>query len=157
MENRVEQITLDPAIYGYEGSDKHQNATNVIREIIKEHCFKLHNNEYRGNYIISLSSSEGNLLIITHDSSSKLLDNLVLPMRPLKKIIKDYSIICESYNQAIEASYSPSKIEAIDMGRRGLHNEGAELIIDLLEEKVQLDFDTARKLFTLVHVLFVRG
>lgn len=157
MKNRVQEITLDPTIYGYKGSDKHQNAANVIQDIIKEHSFHLPNNEYQGNYIVSLSSSGGNLLIMASDSDAKPLDNLVLPMRPLRKIMKDYSIICESYNQAIDASLSTSKIEAIDMGRRGLHNEGAELIIDLLDEKLELDFDTARKLFTLVHVLFVRG
>mgnify|MGYP003527852400 CR=1 FL=1 len=77
-------------------------------------------------------------------------------MRPFRRLIKDYFMICESYFQAIRSA-SPSRIEAIDMGRRGLHNEGAEKLEGALEGKIKVDGETARRLFTLVCVLHIRG
>ena len=79
-----------------------------------------------------------------------------LPVRPLRQVIKDYFMICESYFDAIKGA-PPSKIEAIDMARRGLHNEGSELLSEALADRVELDFDTARRLFTLICVLHLRG
>ena len=80
----------------------------------------------------------------------------VLSLTPFKKVIKDYFLICESYYEAIHSS-SPAQIEAIDMGRRGLHNEGSQTLNDRLEGKIEIDFDTARRLFTLICVLHWRG
>ncbi|MEM8798250.1 MAG: UPF0262 family protein, partial [Pseudomonadota bacterium] len=73
----------------------------------------------------------------------------VLSLTPFRAVIKDYFMICESYYEAIRSA-SPSKIEAIDMGRRGIHNEGSQLLMDRLKDKVEVDFDTARRLFTLL-------
>ena len=78
-----------------------------------------------------------------------------LSLTPFKTVVRDYFLICESYYKAIKTA-SPSQIEAIDMGRRGLHNEGAELMTQRLAEKIDIDFDTARRLFTLVCVLHQR-
>jgi uncharacterized protein (UPF0262 family) len=75
---------------------------------------------------------------------------------PFRRIVKDYFSICETYFEAIRTA-SPSKIEAIDMGRRGLHDEGSELLRDRLDSKIEVDFDTARRLFTLICVLHIRG
>jgi uncharacterized protein (UPF0262 family) len=75
---------------------------------------------------------------------------------PFRRIVKDYFTICESYFAAIKTA-PPSQIEAIDMGRRGLHNEGSEMLRDLLSEQIEMDFDTARRLFTLVCVLHIKG
>jgi len=80
----------------------------------------------------------------------------VLSLTPFKRIIKDYFMICDSYYEAIRTS-SPQQIEAIDMGRRGLHNEGSQTLMDRLSGKIEVDFDTARRLFTLVCVLHWRG
>ena len=79
-----------------------------------------------------------------------------LPLGILRKIIKDYFLILDSYFKAIR-TMTPSRIEAIDMGRRGLHNEGAELLRARLAEYVEMDNDTARRLFTLICVLHIRG
>ena len=79
-----------------------------------------------------------------------------LAMSVMRKLVKDYVIICESYHSAIRTA-SPSQIEAIDMGRRGLHNEGSELLMARLKEKIDIDFDTARRLFTLICVLHWKG
>jgi uncharacterized protein (UPF0262 family) len=77
-------------------------------------------------------------------------------LTPFSRIVKDYFLICDSYRQAIRVG-SPSKIEAIDMGRRGIHNEGSEALRARLKGKVDLDLDTARRLFTLICVLHWRG
>lgn len=81
---------------------------------------------------------------------------VTLPMRPFRSLIKDYFLICESYYSAIKTQ-TPSKIEAIDMARRGLHNEGSEVLQDALADRIQMDQNTARRLFTLVCVLHIRG
>ena len=80
----------------------------------------------------------------------------ILSLTPLQRIIKDYFMICESYYEAIRSS-TPSQIEAIDMGRRGIHNDGSQTLMDRLSGKIKIDFDTARRLFTLVCVLYWRG
>lgn len=80
----------------------------------------------------------------------------ILALSPFKKIIKDYFLVCESYFEAIKTA-PPQRIEALDMGRRGLHNEGCELLIARLEGKVTVDYDTARRLFTLLSALHWKG
>lgn len=80
----------------------------------------------------------------------------ILSLTPFRRVIKDYFLICESYYNAIRSA-SPSQIEAMDMGRRGLHNEAAQLLIDRLEGKITVDFDTARRLFTLISSLHWKG
>ena len=80
----------------------------------------------------------------------------ILSLTQFRRIIKDYFMICESYYEAIRSS-TPSQIEAIDMGRRGVHNEGSQTLMDRLDGKIKIDFDTARRLFTLVCVLHWRG
>jgi uncharacterized protein (UPF0262 family) len=79
----------------------------------------------------------------------------VLPLRIFRNVIKDYFWVCDSYFKSIKTA-SPSRIEAIDMGRRALHNEGAELLRSRLAHRVDIDTDTARRLFTLVCVLHIR-
>ncbi len=80
----------------------------------------------------------------------------ILSLTPLRRVVRDYFMICESYYQAIRSA-TPSKIEAIDMGRRGLHNEGSQTLQARLKGKIEVDFNTARRLFTLVCVLHWRG
>ena len=80
----------------------------------------------------------------------------MLPLTPFRSIVKDYFLVCESYYNAIRSA-SPSRIEAIDMGRRGLHDEGSDLLRERLAERVKVDFNTARRLFTLLCVLHIRG
>jgi len=79
-----------------------------------------------------------------------------LSLTPFRRIVKDYFLVCESYYRAIRSA-TPSQIEAIDMGRRALHNEGTDLLLERLKEKLDLDFDTARRLFTLICVLHWKG
>ena len=80
----------------------------------------------------------------------------LLSMTPFRRIVKDYFMICDSYYQAIRTA-TPDRIEALDMGRRAIHDEGSRLLVERLKRKVKVDFDTARRLFTLICVLHWRG
>ena len=92
---------------------------------------------------------------MTRESGGEVVTH-ILSLTPFRRIVKDYFMICESYYEAIRSA-TPSQIEAIDMGRRGIHNEGSQTLLDRLSGKIRLDFDTARRLFTLVCVLYWRG
>jgi uncharacterized protein (UPF0262 family) len=108
-----------------------------------------------GPYRIELSLRDANL-VFAIDAGDGSQHEVVLSVRPLRRVIKDYFLVCESYFKAIRGA-TPSRIETIDMARRGLHNEGSELLTEALAERVEIDHDTARRLFTLVCVLHVRG
>tara|TARA_B100000029_G_C16921786_1_gene721627 strand:+ start:97 stop:543 length:447 start_codon:yes stop_codon:yes gene_type:complete len=105
-----------------------------------------------GPYDLSLSIEENRLVFRIKNIKGDDLPMLVLSLKPYSRLIKDYFMIVQSYDDAVKNG-NPSRIEAIDMGRRGLHNEGAEMLKDRLEEKIKMDFDTARRLFTLICVL----
>lgn len=105
-----------------------------------------------GPYEISLSLEENRLVFRITNAGGDILPMLVLSLKPYKRLIKDYFMIVRSYDEAVKGA-NPSRIEAIDMGRRGLHNEGAEMLIERLEDKIEMDQDTARRLFTLICVL----
>jgi uncharacterized protein (UPF0262 family) len=92
---------------------------------------------------------------VTRESGEQVVTH-ILSLTPVRRVVKDYFLICESYYEAIRSS-TPSQIEAIDMGRRGLHNEGSQTLMDRLSGKIDVDFDTARRLFTLVCVLHWKG
>jgi uncharacterized protein (UPF0262 family) len=99
---------------------------------------------------------ENRFVIDVRSQADDPLQEVTLPLTPFRRLIKDYFTVCESYFNAIKTA-TPSQIEAIDMGRRGLHNEGSELLQERLAGRIEVDFDTARRLFTLVCVLHIRG
>ena len=104
---------------------------------------------------MTLRTEDGRLVFDIADADGQALSSFRLPLTPFRRIIREYFAVCESYFEAIKHA-SPSQIEAIDMGRRGLHNDGSELLKERLEEKARIDFDTARRLFTLICVLHLR-
>ncbi len=110
----------------------------------------------QGPYVLHLAVEENRLVLNINDADERPLDKLRLSIKPFRGLIKDYFTVCESYFEAIKRA-SPSQIEAIDMGRRSLHDEGSEMLRDRLADKVEIDFDTARRLFTLLCVLHIRG
>ena len=124
-------------------------------DLLESNSFELVNG-FAGPYRVELALREANLIFRVGDDLGARRAEVALSMRPFRRLIKDYFLICNSYFEAIKTA-SPSRIEAIDMGRRGLHNEGAEKLADALAGKVELDDETARRLFTLVCVLHVRG
>ncbi len=109
-------------------------------------------NDTNGPYNITLSLKNNSLLFEVNNSNKEKTSYLGLSLTPYKRIIKDYFMIVGSYDEAVRDG-KPSRIEAIDMGRRGLHNEGAELLQERLKDKIILDLNTARRLFTLICIL----
>ncbi|WP_372623655.1 UPF0262 family protein [Falsiroseomonas sp.] len=99
---------------------------------------------------------DGRLILDIRDAEDAPLHALVLALGPFRRLIKDYHLVVESHEKAVSEGGSEARIQAIDMGRRGLHNEGAELLADRLKGRVELDFETARRLFTLVCALHQR-
>jgi len=111
--------------------------------------------EHAGPYHLGLSIEENRLVFDIKDDAGAPLYKFILSLSPFRRIVKEYFDICGSYYQAIKSA-SPSQIEAIDMGRRGLHNEGSEILRERLAGKVEVDFNTARRLFTLICALHVK-
>ena len=110
----------------------------------------------RGPYSLHLGIEENRLVFDIRTEGDEPLDRFTLPLNSFRKIVKDYFMVCESYFEAIKTA-PPSKIEALDMGRRGLHNEGSDILRDRLEGKVEIDGPTARRLFTLICVLHIKA
>ena len=110
----------------------------------------------RGPYTLHLGIENNRLVFDIRTEGGDKLDRFTLPLNSFRKIVKDYFIVCESYFEAIKTA-PPSRIEALDMGRRGLHNEGSDILRDRLEGKIDIDKRTARRLFTLICVLHIRA
>ncbi len=109
-----------------------------------------------GPYGLRLSTAENRLIFDIRQKDDTPIGQVILSLSPFRRLVKDYFLMCESYYEAIRKA-SPSQIEAIDMGRRALHNEGSELLMERLSGKIETDFDTSRRLFTLLCVLHIKG
>lgn len=134
---------------------EHERAV-AIYDLLEENTFHIRDASFTGPYNLHLSLAENRLHLDVRTTEDTPLKKITLPLSPFRGIVRDYFMICESYYGAIKTA-SPSQIEAIDMGRRGLHNEGAELLRERLNSEVEMDVDTSRRLFTLVCVLHIRG
>jgi uncharacterized protein (UPF0262 family) len=119
------------------------------------HFAPLIGTENPGPYSLHLSILEGRLIFDVRDVEGQPLTAIGLALGPFRRLVKDYQMLVDSHIKAVEEGRE-QRIQAIDMGRRGLHNEGAELITQRLAGKIDIDFDTARRLFTLVCVLHQR-
>lgn len=111
--------------------------------------------QYAGPFRVTLRMEENRLAMDIFSEDNRALTIVILPLTSLRRTIKEYFQICDSYFSAIKSA-SPRQIETIDMARRGLHDEGSEILQDRLAEKVKMDFQTARRLFTLICVLQIR-
>ena len=153
--NRLLTVELDASIGPGPSPEAEHERRVAIYDLIAENSFTL-TAQPEGPYHLRLSTADGRLIFDILDAREDRLSLIGLSMSPFRRIVKDYFMICESYYQAIRNA-TPSQIETIDMARRGLHNEGSELLRERLNGKVDVDFDTARRLFTLVCVLHWRG
>jgi uncharacterized protein (UPF0262 family) len=126
----------------------------ALYDLLEENRFAL-KGLFHGPYILHLGNDGERLTFTVCDEIDLQLTRFSLPLAGLRSIIKEYFLICQTYFNAI-STLTPSRIEAIDMGRRGLHNEGAELLRQRLADKVEMDKNTARRLFTLICVLHIR-
>jgi uncharacterized protein (UPF0262 family) len=156
---RIIGVDLDERTILWRSADVEQERRVAIFDLLEGNFFAprtAYGDGYGGPYRIVMRVEEGRLAIDIRKQSEEPLETIILPMASFRRIIRDYFAICDSYYKAIRSA-SPSQIEAIDMGRRGIHNEAAELLQERLAEKIEIDFDTARRLFTLICVLHIRG
>lgn len=149
--NRIISINLPEDDSVIDGLLSKRDRDIALKDLIENSQF-LPANDHNGPYHIDLSIQENRLILTIKNQEKKTLPMLVLSLRPYKRLIQDYFLIVQSYDDAIKEG-KHGRIEAIDMGRRGLHNEGAELLMARLGDKIEMDFDTARRLFTLICVL----
>jgi len=153
--NRLVAVTLDEDSIGRSSSDiEHERAT-AIYDLIEENSFAPVDHD-EGPYALRIGIKENRLVLDIRRENNKPVIAHLLSLTPFKRIVKDYFMICDSYYAAIRIA-TPDKIEAIDMGRRGLHDEGSRILQDAINRKVKVDFDTARRLFTLICVLHWKG
>lgn len=151
----MSDVVLDETIGRSTPDVEHERAV-AIYDLIEENSFQPVGDDAGGPYKLKLSLVESRLVFsVTRENDAAVITH-ILSLTPFRRVIKDYFMICESYYEAIRTS-TPSQIEAIDMGRRGIHNEGSETLRERLAGKIDVDFDTARRLFTLICVLHWRG
>lgn len=153
--NRLVGVTLDQASLGRGSPDQEHERAIAIYDLIERNHFALVGFD-GGPYVAHLALVERRLAFEVRSAEGASLITHHLSLTPFKRIIKDYTMVCDSYYAAIRTA-TPSHIEAIDMGRRGLHDEAAVLLVERLATKVEIDRDTARRLFTLIYALHWKG
>jgi uncharacterized protein (UPF0262 family) len=152
---RLSAITFDEASIARGNANIEHERQVAVFDILEGNRFALEGRE-GGPYSLHLSIIEDRLVFaVTQEGSDETL-TFVLSLTPLRRIMKDYFIVCESYYQAIRTA-PPSRIQAIDMGRRALHDEGSSVLVERLKGKISVDRDTARRLFTLICTLHWKG
>ncbi len=152
---RIVDIQLDERTVVRRNKDIEHERAVAIFDLLEDNHFAPQV-DHPGPYVLRLGLEENRLIFDIRDRDDAELSRVPLSLQPFRRIVKDYFHVCESYFTAIKTA-SPRQIEAIDMGRRGLHNEGSELLRASLAEKIDIDFDTSRRLFTLLCVLHIRG
>src|SRR6201994_2036860 len=153
--NRIVAVTLDEESIGRSGPDIEHERAIAIYDLVEKNLFAPDGAE-GGPFTLHLGITGNRLMFdIRREDATPVVAHL-LSLTPFRRIVKDYFMICDSYYQAIRTA-TPDKIEAIDMGRRGIHDEGSRTLQERLKGKVRVDFETARRLFTLITVLHWKG
>jgi len=153
--SRLVAITLDERSTGTSNANIEHEREVAIFDLLEGNSFALEGRD-DGPYTLNLAIIEDRLVFTVGNEAGETLVTHLLSLTPLKRIMKDYFIVCESYYSAIRNA-PPSRIQAIDMGRRGLHDEGSVILLERLAGKISIDLDTARRLFTLICALHWKG
>ena len=148
---RLAAVTLDEASLGNPNDDVEHERRVAIYDLIEDNKFRPVGHD-GGPYSLQLGISGNRLVFDIRLADGAPLIAHMLSLAPFRRIVKDYFVVCDSYYAAIRTA-TPDRIEALDMARRGLHDEGSRLVMERLKRKVDIDFDTARRLFTLIAVL----
>jgi uncharacterized protein (UPF0262 family) len=152
---RIAEITLDEdTVLRRSPEIEHERAV-AIADLLRENCFAPASGR-EGPFRLHLAIKENRLHLDICSAADNSRETIVLPLGPFRSIVKDYFILCESYYAATRRA-GVAQIEALDVGRRSLHDEGSALLCERLGDKVAIDHDTARRLFTLICVLHLRG
>ncbi|MCC2096267.1 MAG: UPF0262 family protein [Hyphomicrobiales bacterium] len=153
--HRLLRVTLDPASIARGSPDQEQEKAVAIYDLVEQNQFAVPGHP-GGPYALFISLHDAKLALDIRDYNDSSIIVHILSLTPFRRILKDYFLVCETYYEAIRTA-TPAQIEAIDMGRRALHNEGATLLEQRLAGKINCDFDTIRRLFTLVTALHWKG
>ena len=154
-DHRLVDVRLDEATLVRRRPEVEHEQAVALFDLLEDNRFRLKG--AKGPYVLVLSLEDDRLVLDVRAEDDRPLHRFLMSIKPFRRIVKDYFMVCESYYGAIKSGASPSRIESIDMGRRGLHNEGAELLSERLAGKIMIDHDTARRLFTLICVLHIKG
>jgi uncharacterized protein (UPF0262 family) len=153
--NRLVSLVLDQQSIERGTPDQEHERATAIYDLIEENSFSLPDGR-EGPYSLRIGMISQRLVFDIRTEDGQPIITHGLSLSPFRRVIKDYFMICESYYAAIRTA-TAEQIEAIDMGRRGVHNEAAEIVIERLKGKVEVDFATARRLFTLLMALSWTG
>ena len=156
---RITHIDLDQGTIIWRSADIEQERRIAIFDLLEGNLFapqREHADGYAGPYRLTIRVEDGRLAFDIKREDDAPLESVILGLGRFRRPIKDYFAICDSYFQAVRQS-TPQQIETIDMARRGVHNDAAMLLIERLDGKIKVDFDTARRLFTLICVLHIKG
>jgi uncharacterized protein (UPF0262 family) len=156
---RIAKISLDEDTILWRNADVEQERRVAIYDLIEENTFKpmrAVEAGHHGPYALRLAVQDGRLALTIGTEADEPLETLILGLARFRRPIRDYFAICDSYYQAIRKA-TAAEIETIDMARRAIHNDAADLLLERLEGKVETDHLTARRLFTLICVLHIRG
>lgn len=153
--DRLVVVALDEASLAAANADAEHERRVAIFDLLEANTFAVDGAD-AGPYRLRLSIADQRLVLRIDTEADLEVRTLILSLAPLRKVIRDYFLVCDSYHAAIRQA-TAAQIEAIDMGRRGLHDEGSQLLSERLEGKVRVDHDTARRLFTLICALHVRN
>jgi uncharacterized protein (UPF0262 family) len=152
---RIVDLVLDERTVVRRSPDVEHERRIAIYDLLEENYFAPKGSP-GGPYILHLGIEENRLAFDIRTAGEEPHGKVVLSLTPFRRVVKDYFLICDSYYKAVQTA-APAQIEAIDMGRRGVHDDGSQLLRDRLAGKIALDFDTARRLFTLICVLHLKG
>jgi uncharacterized protein (UPF0262 family) len=153
--DRLVAVTLDEDSISSTSRDVEHERAVAIYDLLEENSFAPHGGA-EGPFTLRLSITGSRLMFDIRRSDGTPVIAHLLSLSPLSRIVKDYYTVCDSYYAAIRTA-TPDRIEALDMGRRALHDEGSQILLERLKRKVSVDFGTARRLFTLICVLHWRG
>jgi uncharacterized protein (UPF0262 family) len=159
VDPRISHIELDEATILWRNADIEQERRIAVFDLIEENLFRPVRAAaagHAGPYRLRLAVSDGRLVMDIADGENQPLETLILGLGRFRRPVRDYFAICDSYYQAIRKA-TAQEIETIDMARRAIHNDAAEILLERLDGKVETDFPTARRLFTLICVLHIRG
>ena len=153
--DRLVAVTLDENSIGRSNADVEHERAVAIYDLLEENTFAPQG-DADGPFALHLSVTGTRLVFDVRRADGSPIMAHLLSLAPLRRIVKDYFTVCDSYYAAIRTA-TPDRIEALDMGRRALHDEGSTVLMERLKRKVEVDFDTARRLFTLICVLHWKG
>jgi uncharacterized protein (UPF0262 family) len=155
IKDRLTGITLDQGSIARANVNIEHEREVAIYDLLDGNSFALEGRD-EGPYKLSIGMVDDRLALAVSDAAENPIVTHHLSLTPFKRIMKDYFMVLDSYYQAIRTS-QPSRIQAIDMGRRGLHDEGSRVLMERLDGKIKIDFETARRLFTLISALHWKG